>query len=174
MSLTAETYVLADDEQLDALWESCQEVLRRNRFRLDRVDRRAGVISTYPVTSQQFFEFWRQDVATFHDLMAASVNAIRRRVTVQVDREESGAGAYRVSVVVAKEQLSARERQFNNSAAALRVFDNELPGEAGERVLTRSSDCWVALGRDGAMERRLLRQIAQRGGIVGTTIEPAE
>ena len=47
-------------EEADRVWESIQEALRRQRFRLDRVDRRAGVITTFP-----------GDVATFLRVLAS-------------------------------------------------------------------------------------------------------
>jgi len=156
---TRQSFIVADEEQVDAFWETCQAVLRGNRFLLDRVDRNAGVITTFPVTSQQFFEFWRHDVDTAHDVLIASLSAMRRRAAIEVQSPPDNPMALNVSITINTERLSAPERQFNNSAQALRLFGEEMPGEAGEPRLTQRDDYWINEGRDGAMERRILQQI---------------
>jgi hypothetical protein len=171
---TAERFLVADEQQFDSLWDACQTVLRRDRFRLDRVDRLAGTITTYPTTSQQFFEFWRHDVDTAHDLARASLTTERRRVTVQVDRAKANPLDCLVCVTVNKERLSAPERQYNNSAAVLRLYASDLPGEGGEPRLTRQNDYWIDEGRDGAMERWILRRIAGRADYVESSPAPSE
>lgn len=171
---TAQRYLVADEEQFDSLWEACQTVLRRNHFRLDRVDRRAGTITTFPVTSQQFFEFWRHDVDTAYDLARSSLSTERRRVTVQVNREEANPLECVVRVIVNKERLSAPERRFNNSAAVLRLYGSDLPGEGGQPRLTREEDYWIDQGRDGAMERWILGRIAERADYVQASPASAE
>ncbi|UCG15555.1 MAG: hypothetical protein JSV19_09700 [Phycisphaerales bacterium] len=172
MGPTRQAFVVADSEQVDALWETCQTVLRRNRFALDRVDRRAGVITTHPVTSQQFLEFWRHDVDTAYDLLHASLHTARRRATVALQPAEDDPFELTVSVTVKAERLSAPERQFNNSALALRFFGSDLPGEAGEPRLTRQTDYWIDQGRDPAMERHLLKKITDRGVYVEALPSP--
>lgn len=159
--LTAQRVLVADEPGEDRLWEAAQEVLRRHRFPLDRVDRRRGMIATMPVTSQSFFEFWRHDVDTAFDLAEALLRTVRRSAVVQLDRHpESGEAT--VTVTVRRETFATPERQFNSSAASLRVFGDELPGVQGERLLTREDDYWIDDGRDEAMERRLLERIMQR------------
>ncbi|MBN1512724.1 MAG: hypothetical protein JXB13_11980 [Phycisphaerae bacterium] len=163
---TAQVFTLAGPEQSAMLWETCQDVLRQNRFALDRVDRPAGVITTYPTTSQQFFEFWRHDVNTAYDLADSSLSTVRRQARVDVTPAESDANKMRVSVVVRVQRLSSPERQFNNSATVLQCFGDELPGEAGQQRLTRADDYWIDLGRDAAMERYLLDRIIRDGSYV--------
>jgi hypothetical protein len=75
-------------------------------------------------------------------------------------------------VTVNKERLSAPERQYNNSAAVLRLYGSDLPGEGGEARLTRKDDYWIDEGRDGAMERWILRRIAARADYVESSPAP--
>lgn len=164
---------LADPANFDALWEDCQEVLRRHRFRLDCVDRRSGTITTLPETSQNLFEFWRHDVDTAYDLWESTLRTVRRRAVVQVDREEDS-HAGQVTVTVYRQTFATPERQFNNSAATLRIFGETLPGVAGEPVLTRADDYWIDAGRDGAMEHRLVEQILLRAGSTPVPVEIGE
>jgi hypothetical protein len=158
-----QSFCVVDDSEFDLLWETCLTVLRRNRFKPDRVDREAGVITTFPVTSQQFFEFWRRDVDTGVDLFEASIHTMRRRATINVERGQDDAMRCDVVVRVDHARLSAPERQFNNSVMALRYFGDDLPGEAGDRRLIRRHDTWQARGRDGAMEQYLLNKIRDEG-----------
>ncbi len=167
-----QVFTVADAEQSALLWDTCQDVLRRNRFTLDRVDRPAGVITTFPVTSQQFFEFWRHDVDTAFDLADASLSTIRRQARVDVTPIEDNPDKLQVCVTVRVERLSAPERQFNSSATVLQYFGEELPGESGQRRLTRADDYWFDLGRDGAMERYLLDRIIRDGSYVELASRP--
>jgi hypothetical protein len=146
--------------------------LRDNRFPLDRVDRNAGVITTFPVTSQQFFEFWRHDVDTSHDVLVASLNAMRRRAAIELQPSPDNPMALNVSVTIRTERLSAPERQFNNSAQVLRLFGENTPGEAGEPSLSQRDDYWISEGRDGAMERRILEQISNEAIYVESPSQP--
>ncbi|MFQ5491653.1 MAG: hypothetical protein ACE5GE_13125 [Phycisphaerae bacterium] len=149
---------LADDGDFDRLWDSAMLALRRHRFELDRVDRRAGLMTTFPVTSQSFFECWRHDVDTAYDLLEASLRTVRRTAEVRIDRM-ADAGSGLISVTVRRETFATPERQYNNTASTLQIFGDLLPGVQGERQLTGQDDYWIADGRDGAMERRLLHQI---------------
>ena len=87
---SAQAIAVADrSDEADRVWDAISETLRRHRFRLDRVDRRAGIVTTSPETSQHFFEFWRHDVATWTDAWQASLNPLRRRAEVTVTRADA-------------------------------------------------------------------------------------
>lgn len=198
--------VLADEAESDRAWEACQAVLRDYRFRLDRVDRRAGIITTLPETSQSFFEFWRHDVDTPFDFAEATLRTVRRTAVVEWVADESGNNAFGnnafgdnafgdkafgdnapadhaidlatmgnngdqtpvMRVAVLRETFATPERQFNSTAASLRVFGTSLPGVRGEPFLLDSNDYWIADGRDGAMEARLLQEMLRRTGAAGS------
>ncbi len=162
--VTVRQVYLADTGGYDRVWESCQEVLRRHRFELDRVDRRGGVITTHPVTSQSFFEFWRHDVDTAFDLMESTLRAVRRQAIVRITSDPDDAVS-RLEVTVRRSTLASPERQFNGSSSALRVFGEGLPGVRGEPYMSRKDNYWIDDGRDAAMERRLLERIIKRAGI---------
>jgi hypothetical protein len=156
---------LADrSEEADRLWVAIQDTLREHRFRLDRVDHRAGVITTLPEPSQHFFEMWRHDVDTAPDLWEAALNPIRRWVEVSVTRGEQDAWS-QIDVVVHKERLSSPDRQFNSTGAAYQYFGDSLPSPTGLERVTAEHDMWLNIGRDPAMEERLLRTIMQHAGM---------
>lgn len=158
---TRDISMARESEEADRLWEAAQETLRRNRFQLDRVDRRAGVITTLPVGSQHFFEFWRRDVATNRDFWEATVNPLRRWVEINFLQEDDGPWQ-KLSIVVHKERLSSLDRQFNSTGAALQYFGDNLPSTTGLVRVTDEYDRWLDLGRDPPLEDRLLEEIFER------------
>lgn len=151
--------------EADRLWEAIKETLREHRFRLDRVDRRAGVITTLPTASQHFFEFWRHDVDNRPDFWEATLNPLRRWVSVTVTRGVDGAWT-RLAVAVHKERLSSPDRQFNNTGAAYQYFGDSLPSTAGLVRVTAEHDAWIDEGRDPAMEEYLLGKLLERATVV--------
>ncbi len=147
------------DESFEVIWLAAQDVLRRNNFRLDRVDRRAGLISTQPETSQHFFEFWRHDVDTPYDFAEASLRTVRRSAEVSLTPAEPGPG-WQMGVTVRKEYFATPERQVTSSAAVLRAFGSDLPGVRGEARVRPEDEYWIDAGRDSAMEEWLAAEIA--------------
>lgn len=143
----------------DCVWEAAQETLRRQGYKLDRVDREAGVITTLPETSKHFFEFWRHDVDTRADFWEATFIPMRRWIEVTIG---SAAHASEVNVVVHKEQLSSLDRQFNSSGAALQYFGENLPSTTGKEKITAEDDRWIDRGRDPAMEQYVLAAIRKQ------------
>ena len=153
-------------EQADTFWEAIQETLRRHRFRLDRVDYRAGVITTMPVTSQNIFEPWRHDVDTREDLWESTLNPIRRWAECSVTRGADDTWQ-EVALVVHKERFSSPDRQFNSTGAAFQYFGDSLPSTTGLVRVTPEYDRWLDMGRDPAMEEHLLNAIFKRAGMGG-------
>ena len=146
------------DDEYFRVFDAALDMLRRARFRPDRVDRRRGVITTQPETSQHFFEFWRHDVDTPMDFAESTLKTIRRRVKIEI-RPTDSQMRYDIVVTVKKEQFSAPDRQITNSAASLRIFSSGLPTTTGERFNPETDITWIDIGRDARMENRLLDRI---------------
>lgn len=68
----------------DALWQGSLEVLRKYRFEIDRLDRRAGVITTRKMLARHWFEFWRLDAISAEDLVEGTVQTVYRQATVRI------------------------------------------------------------------------------------------
>jgi hypothetical protein len=150
--------------ELDLLFDSARETLRRSRFTLDRVDRRDRIVTTLPVTSQSMFEPWRHDVDTARDLWESTLNPIRRWAEVHL-RSESDGAAVTLDVIVHKERLSSPDRQFNSSGAAYQFFGDRLPSTEGLTNVAPEHDRWMDIGRDPAMESYLLTEILEGAGM---------
>jgi len=159
----------------EELWTAAKEVLRDHGFRLDRVDRGAGLITTMPRTSQQAFEFWRNDVCTSFDLWEATLNPIRRWAEVRFVQNDVGAWTD-ISVTVHKERFSAPDRQFNNTGSAYQFFGNQLPSTTGQTEVTSADERWLDAGRDAALEGCLVQQVLEYSdlaGIAATAEDPS-
>jgi hypothetical protein len=144
----------------DVLWDAAQEVSRDLLFRIDRQDRRAGVLTTEALISAQWFEPWRRELQSADTLADSSVATIRR--TIRYEFEKQGE-AYVVIPKVLVERQSIAERRV--SGALNRLYfrrDREL-GASG----TRETDAgvylpdsyWYAIGRDAALESYLASRI---------------
>jgi hypothetical protein len=158
-----QTIQSAQPGSAEELMDSAAEVLRRNNFRIDVIDRRSGVVRTLPETSQHFVEFWRHDVDTAYDFMEASLRPVRRTATVTISTN-GVAGPTDVTIEVVRETFSTPERQFNSSIAAFRMFGDVLPAVQTGRRITAADEYWIPSGRDLAMERYLLAKIMTAAG----------
>ena len=143
-------------EELDAHWNAALAVLRRHDFTPDRQDRAQGVITTLPTTSMQWGEAWRRDVATEYDYAHASLHTTQRQVTVRFVHGPQ----WTLQVQVDIYRLSADESQITTASSAMQAFSGVLPTtEGGNQFGSTEDKHWVPLGRDGALESRLLDSI---------------
>ena len=147
-----------DEAEMDALWDTTLEVLRRYRFHVDRRDRTSGVITTLPENSGHWFEFWRQDTVTPYSAVESSVQTINRDVTINIS-PSNRPDARVLSLKVAKTQLSAPERQVTNAVAARRIFSQMTPVQSGDVPSREATTEWIPLGRDPHLEQRMLARI---------------
>jgi len=148
---------------LESLWDAGLAVLRRHDFQPDRQDRALGVITTLPATSRQWGEFWRQDVADPYSFLQASLQTIRRQVTVRFLRR--GQDYWDIDVQVDVFRQCRPESQITTASSAYQAFSGVLPTyEGGLQVVGKPEVWWAPIGRDGAMEARLLNLILDRAG----------
>jgi hypothetical protein len=149
----------------DALWSACEEAARHFGFVLDREDYRAGVITTDPLTSKQFFELWRNDVATVEDLANSSLATYRRTLRFDIDKEKSGGYVAAPRVVI--ERYSRSETPISASVYLRNAFRTQRDSRAwGNRETDRGVQLprqyWYATGRDEAIEKQVAAQVSKR------------
>jgi len=152
------TAAQVEDPDLVALWDAALSVLSRLELTPNRQDRANGVIETFPVTSQQVWEFWRRDVADPYSLAAANLQSIQRQATVRFLRADDG-GPWRIDVRVEVTRIHVPERQMTATSAALGLYSAVLPTTEGLMLEQAGSRTAEPLGRDGAMERFILERI---------------
>jgi hypothetical protein len=152
------TAVVSDDFQ--SLWRACRSAAVGHSFTVDRVDFRSGLMTTLPLVSKQFFEFWRNDVVTPRDLAESSLHSVRRTVRFEVRRLDDG--RYEAVPKVLLERYSFAERRVTSVARFAEVFTTEQV--EGSRARDRlggdlPETYWYAAGRDRALEKALAESI---------------
>jgi len=147
------------DRNFEALWDASRQVLRKYYFSIDREDRRAGVITTYPMTGKHFFEFWRRDSVAIGDTVERSIQQTYHTATVRIRRTGDSTYDPLVEIVLSRPPtvgdniISTREayRSLDVSGKRSRkdIEEVRLRGQAkklgdrlpgGERLARKMSD----------------------------------
>lgn len=164
------------ERNFDNLWHASRYVLRKYHFTIDRQDRRAGLISTEPMTGKHFFEFWRRDTAGRQDTYESTVQTIYRTVTVIISRRGAGDYTPRVVVTVSRSNLGRtrivavsdvyrmsfptgkRVGKRGKDATALEAAI-EKAAKTGEHIQPVLPEWLTSLGRDEKLEEKILHEI---------------
>ena len=169
------TLVPARDPQ--QLWETVADVID-DYFRIKReVPTRAvgntiteGRLDTFPEVASTLLEPWRHDSADSYEKVQSTLQSIRREAHVQVTPVSEG---FWIDVTVFKE-LEDVERPAHASAGAA-TFRNDdslvrVVSPVGEQDVNKG---WIAMGRDRALEQRILAQLQERLGMIGVQPLPS-
>lgn len=148
-------------EAYEQLWGAVGDTLRRQFFRLDRQDRLAGVITTFPETTAHFAEIWRPQSDDPAIWAEDNLHTIQRQARITL-APAGEIGAYEISVQVDRLRYTLEERQIDNSAGALRMFGAEAPTVSGRTERPSRTASWIPVGRDKPMEEQLLTAILRR------------
>lgn len=153
----------------DAAWDEIARVvsryfpiLREERVRQTGVMLTEGRIETRWQAGSTILEPWRRDSAGAFNRWQSTLQSIRRRALLRVT---PAAGGYQIGVRVEKqlEDLNRPERA-TAGAASLRN-DSALPTDRVTPIdPIRDSERWIALGRDPALEQRIIKRLAERFG----------
>ena len=145
----------------DQIWDASLASVRDYHFEIDRQDRRAGVITTKPMISSQFFEPWRNELKTADAVAESSLSTVRRTVTINITETS---GQYSATPSVRVERLSRRGRRVTNTAQFTSAF--RATPERGSMELDRGIDLpsqyWYDIGSDFALASDVSDQIARR------------
>ncbi len=128
----------AAERNFQALWLAAQEVLGEYRFAINRLDRRAGLITTEPLTGQQFFEPWRKDAANRAALADSSLKTLHRTVVVRIQPTGPGADQYELFVEVSVAKPGTAPMEIHSTGAAYGMFilpEEEEDEEAQASIL---------------------------------------
>jgi len=160
----------AAEKDFEAVWQASRTVLKRYRFQLDRQDRRAGVITTRPMTGMHFFELWRRDAARPVDFSESSLQTLYRTARVTVRPASAGAKTYQAQVEVLLTRSNRPKPQVTSTSEAYSLFT--LAGDEKKRrqlLIDLGADHppssqLVPLGHDRALEAKLTAKIAAAAG----------
>ncbi len=153
-----EQVALPDEAAYRQFWFHTIAAVRHFGYEMDRVDPAAGVITSKPLTSKQWFEFWRNDTLGLEQVLESSLQTIRRQVRVDVKTAPTNKHEYDVSVRVNVQRFSQTERQVTTSSSAGQAF-SKLPPVRPAATPAEAGPHWVDLGRDSKLEQAILRRI---------------
>ena len=153
VSQPATAYIDADN--YDALWNACDKVAHRYLFSIDRTDYREGVLTTKPLISKYFTEFWRNDVTYSSDLADSSLATYRRTIRFELSKTEDS--RYQAAVKVIVERCSTFERRVTTAIQYKDAFVAPPPGTEfyADDGTVQPYQNWYAVGRDPALEQAI-------------------
>jgi hypothetical protein len=129
-----------------------------------------GRIETAPQDGATWLEPHRNDSVGRFNRWESTFQTIRRRASIRVAPDAVG---YTVSIAVEKELEDLPRPERATAGAATFRTDGSLPSARAEQVShTRASPRWIPLGRDPALEQRMLAEIHGRLAGVATRTVP--
>ena len=145
------------NDAFQPLWDAAHNCARNRFFNIDRNDYRDGLLTTFPVISEQFFEPWRRDTGDGRELLQSSLATVRRTLRFEFEREGQ---FWTVTPKVIVERYSLAERRITSVTQYRTIVqgstDPDRPGLNGERI---ANSYWYAIGRDTALEKTLADEI---------------
>jgi hypothetical protein len=126
-----------------------------------------GLIETQYQSGATWLEPMRHDSVGFFNRWESTFQTIRRRATIHVVPDPGG---YQVEVIVSKELEDLPHPEHASAAVAAFPNDGSLPSKrTGGVSRIHSSPRWIPLGRDPALEARMLAEIHAR--VTGVTTD---
>jgi hypothetical protein len=136
------------------------QIVREQRARRTGQVWTEGRIDTAPLTGATVLEPHRLDSVGSFNRWESTFQSIRRRATVRVMPDANG---YLLEVIVEKEIEDLPKPEKATVGPASFGSELTLPSRRLDQVLrTRSSPRWILLGRDPALEQRMLADIHAR------------
>lgn len=121
-----------------------------------------GRIDTFPQIGATIVEPHRHDSVGKYNRWESTFQTIRRRGTIRVIPDAQG---YLIDVMVEKDLEDLPHPENSTAGAATFRNDSSLPSTAEEPVSpTRLAGNWILLGRDPALEQRILADLQARLG----------
>ncbi|MBN1127237.1 MAG: hypothetical protein JXA82_19710 [Sedimentisphaerales bacterium] len=138
--------------------EVAQGILRDMQFDVEKFDVDRGMIRTRPLSGAQFFEFWRQDNATPLATAESSLHSLRRTVELLFTTESD---EVIITCTIQVKRLSIPEMEIAGMTQAASLYTHS---DASLQQLRLNAEqarnmAWIDLGRDPALERRILTRI---------------
>jgi hypothetical protein len=129
-----------------------------------------GRIETAPQDGATWLEPHRKDSVGRFNRWESTFQTVRRRASIRVMPDAAG---YTVAITVDKELEDLPRPERATAGAAAFRNDGSLPSARAEQVShTRASPRWIPLGRDPALEQRMLAEIHARLAGVATNVVP--
>jgi hypothetical protein len=144
----------------DFYWQRSVMVLNRNHFQVARESRLEGVIETQYRAGSGVLEPWHPDSVGLASRVESSLQSIRRKVTIGVQPGDNGKTLLTVRVDKEQEDVPGLAANYEGGATfpESTVMSRDLSQVVGQSGTSR----WVSVGRDRALEQRLISEIRYR------------
>ncbi len=162
------TQIDIDAREYRRMFDAALLVLRDAGFVLDRRDYRFGIITTRPLFAPTIFEPWHARHTSSSTTLESTFNDQRRLVRVSLlpaqptlpddATQPLNTDTYQLIVEVQLERRQHGLQRLEGSADAGHVISSMRRTDRANN----QSDHWRAMGRDTALEERLLQQIVRR------------
>jgi len=152
-----------------AVWETVADVVD-DYFRIEREEptrligctRTEGYLRTFPEIGATVLEPWRGDSVGAGERIESTLQSIRRRAEVRVIPATGGEQGYWVDLAVFKELEDVVRPEYATAGAATLRYDNSLTRVVNPENQQQITAGWIPLGRDAALEQRMLAQLQWR------------
>jgi len=151
-----------EQANFDAVWTTSVEVLREYQFRIDRIDRRAGMITTFPMTGKSWTEPWRKDGATARDTLESTLQTIYRTATVYILRGDAGGYRPEVRIAVARSNRPRQQVTDTSEAYALFIAPGGRKGWSDPSAEDRPAAARTSLPDDPKLAEQIQSRILRR------------
>ena len=146
------------------LWNASAQAARDFGYAIDRQDFRNGLITTEPLTGQQFFEPWRHDTGDTAGLANNSITTFRRTIRMEFERTEDG--QFKMSPCVLVERTAQAEQPISSDGYLRSSMTPAKHSMLGTRETDRAvylpKSYWYATGRDHALERDIAKAVQKK------------
>jgi hypothetical protein len=149
--------IQVSDAYRDSLWERAVVVLNRNHFQVARESKLEGIIETEYRGGSGILEPWHPDSVGLSNRMESTLQSIRRRVLI--DMQSLGSGVMTVNVRVDKELEDLPGLAANSEGGATFSENQPLNRDLNQVVGQSGPSRWISIGRDPALERKLLSEL---------------
>jgi|LakMenE18May11ns_1017448.scaffolds.fasta_scaffold9821948_2 hypothetical protein len=118
-----------------------------------------GRLQTYPEVGATCLEPWRSDAANSFERLLGTLQSVRRTCVV---RAVPGQGGYQIEVLVSKQLEDVDRSQFSGEGAATQRHDGTVVRTNSDLRSLPITLGWIDMGRDFALEQKILTEIAGR------------
>jgi hypothetical protein len=119
-----------------------------------------GQIETYPRSGSTILEPWGRDTVNFYERIEGTLQSVRRQALARVIPAEGG---FLVEVVILKELEDVLRPEAGSASRAANLRnDNSLRRYIDPVTGTQPTLGWIGIGRDVALEQKILVELASR------------
>lgn len=148
------------DQVVDAI-DDYFKIEREERLRLVGNVLTEGRLETFPLPGATFFEPWRRDSTPGFERWQSTLQSIRRRATA---RATPSRGGFEIEVIVSKELEDLFQPEQSTVGGATLRHDGSVVRTPTNPRTGQVSLGWIPLGRDVALEQRILADLQARLG----------